>query len=140
MSFVLENLPAALLLVEFGTHRLQLLLYVLECRIWRQRRERLAEISLDAAVVGALIQPSQHALAIRSHPYAYVKRRAFRSLLQRFRTTARSGRSPHQLLVENPFTPECARMVGNDAGNPKQSGSMFSALALPSSLRNQLLP
>ena len=31
-------------------------------------------------------------------------------------------------------------MVGSDAGNPKQSGSMYSALALPSSLRNQLLP
>src|ERR1700759_4914159 len=24
--------------------------------------------------------------------------------------------------VENPFTPACARMLGNDAGNPKQSG------------------
>src|SRR5271166_67960 len=42
--------------------------------------------------------------------------------------------------VENPFTPECARMVGSDDGNPKQSGSMYSALALPSSLRNQLFP
>src|SRR5271166_2782015 len=48
---------------------------------------------------------------------------------------------PHtSFCVENPFTPECARIVGNEAGNPKQSGSMYSALALPSSLRNQLLP
>src|SRR5208283_3226859 len=48
---------------------------------------------------------------------------------------------PHtNFCVENPFTPECARIVGIDAGNPKQSGSMYSALARPSSLRNQLLP
>src|ERR1700730_11613067 len=48
---------------------------------------------------------------------------------------------PHtSFCVENPFTPECARIVGSEAGNPKQSGSMYSALALPSSLRNQLFP
>jgi hypothetical protein len=37
--------------------------------------------------------------------------------------------------VEKPFTPECARMLGNEAGNPKQSGSMYSSLALPKDLR-----
>src|SRR5437588_9165525 len=48
---------------------------------------------------------------------------------------------PHtSFCVENPFTLECARMVGSDAGNPKQSGSMYSALARPSSFRNQLFP
>src|SRR5580698_1238185 len=48
---------------------------------------------------------------------------------------------PHtSFWVENPFTPECARIVGKDAGKPKQSGSMYSALASPNSLRNQLLP
>src|SRR6202795_1067873 len=48
---------------------------------------------------------------------------------------------PHiNFCVENPFTPEWARIVGSEAGNPKQSGSMYSALALPSSLRSQLLP
>src|ERR1700691_5518130 len=48
---------------------------------------------------------------------------------------------PHtSFCVENPFTPEWARMVGSEAGNPKQSGSMYSTLALPNSLRNQLLP
>src|ERR1700694_2268619 len=35
--------------------------------------------------------------------------------------------------VENPFTPECARIVGSEDGNPKQSGSIYSALALPNS-------
>src|SRR5580692_920012 len=48
---------------------------------------------------------------------------------------------PHtSFWVENPLTPECARIVGSDEGNPKQSGSMYSALALPSSFRNQSLP
>src|SRR6202040_1808931 len=42
--------------------------------------------------------------------------------------------------VEKPFTPECARIVGSEDGKPKQSGSIYSALALPNSLRNQLLP
>src|SRR3981081_3570781 len=42
--------------------------------------------------------------------------------------------------VENPFTPECARMVGSEDGKPKQSGSMYSALALPNSFRNQSFP
>src|ERR1035438_2846935 len=42
--------------------------------------------------------------------------------------------------VEKPFTPECARIVGKDEGNPKQSGSMYSMLALPNSLRNHSLP
>jgi hypothetical protein len=48
---------------------------------------------------------------------------------------------PHvSFCVEKPFTPACARMLGSEAGKPKQSGSMYSALALPNSLRNQLLP
>src|SRR5208283_1102249 len=48
---------------------------------------------------------------------------------------------PHtSFCVENPFTPECARMVGSDDGKPKQSGNMYSALALPNSARNQILP
>src|SRR5262245_58451256 len=42
--------------------------------------------------------------------------------------------------VEKPLMPECARMLGNEAGKPKQSGSMYSSLAIPNSLRNQLLP
>ena len=37
--------------------------------------------------------------------------------------------------VEKPFTPACARMLGSEAGKPKQSGSMYSSLALPNSLR-----
>src|SRR5215472_13431637 len=48
---------------------------------------------------------------------------------------------PHtSFCVEKPLTPECARMVGNEAGNPKQSGSMYSALVLPNSFWNQPLP
>src|ERR1039458_4707481 len=42
--------------------------------------------------------------------------------------------------VEKPFTPECARIVGKEDGNPKQSGNIYSALALPNSARNQLFP
>src|SRR5436853_1074662 len=42
--------------------------------------------------------------------------------------------------VEKPLMPECASMLGNDAGKPKQSGSIYSSLAMPNSLRNQLLP
>ena len=37
--------------------------------------------------------------------------------------------------VEKPLTPACASMVGSEAGNPKQSGSIYSALALPNSCR-----
>ena len=37
--------------------------------------------------------------------------------------------------VENPLTPEWARMLGSEAGKPKQSGSMYSELALPKSWR-----
>src|SRR5580698_7213001 len=48
---------------------------------------------------------------------------------------------PHvSFCVEKPFTPACAKMVGNDAGKPKQSGSMYSALAFPNSFRNQSFP
>ncbi len=42
--------------------------------------------------------------------------------------------------VENPFRPMCARMLGSDAGNPKQSGSMYSALVLPNSLVKYCVP
>src|SRR5436309_15981892 len=42
--------------------------------------------------------------------------------------------------VENPFTPEWARMLGREAGKPKQSGSIYSALAFPKSLRKYSLP
>jgi len=35
--------------------------------------------------------------------------------------------------VEKPFKPMCARMLGREAGKPKQSGSMYSALVLPNS-------
>src|ERR1035437_4782286 len=42
--------------------------------------------------------------------------------------------------VENPLIPACARMLGREAGNPKQSGSMYSALDLPNSRWNHLLP
>src|SRR6267154_2621983 len=42
--------------------------------------------------------------------------------------------------VENPLMPECARMLGREEGNPKQSGSMYSALALPKSRRKYSFP
>src|SRR5262249_55129266 len=42
--------------------------------------------------------------------------------------------------VEKPRMPEWANMLGSDAGKPKQSGSMYSALAMPNSRRYQLLP
>src|SRR5215467_8661003 len=42
--------------------------------------------------------------------------------------------------VEKPLMPACARIDGNEAGNPKQSGSMYSALALPNSFRKYVLP
>src|SRR5260370_37571339 len=48
---------------------------------------------------------------------------------------------PHvSFWVEKPFMPEWARMLGKDAGKPKQSGSMYSALALPNSRRKNSLP
>src|SRR5205823_1494433 len=42
--------------------------------------------------------------------------------------------------VEKPFTPAWARMLGKDAGNPKQSGNIYSALALPKSFRKYSFP
>ncbi len=42
--------------------------------------------------------------------------------------------------VEKPRRPQWARMLGSEAGKPKQSGSMNSALDLPSSARNQRVP
>src|SRR5262249_59262044 len=42
--------------------------------------------------------------------------------------------------VENPFTPQCASTLGSAAGNPKQSGSMYSSLATPNSRRKNLFP
>ncbi len=42
--------------------------------------------------------------------------------------------------VENPTMPAWARMLGSDAGNPKQSGSMYSALVLPNSRRKYSVP
>ena len=37
--------------------------------------------------------------------------------------------------VEKPLTPAWWRMLGSEAGKPKQSGSMYSLLAMPKSLR-----
>src|SRR6187399_2996467 len=42
--------------------------------------------------------------------------------------------------VEKPLIPQCARMLGSDAGKPKQSGSMYSSLVLPNSRRKNSLP
>src|SRR5512137_1134351 len=42
--------------------------------------------------------------------------------------------------VENPLIPAWASRLGSDAGKPKQSGSMYSALALPKSRRKSRLP
>src|SRR5262249_5908169 len=42
--------------------------------------------------------------------------------------------------VENPLMPACASRLGREAGKPKQSGSMYSALLLPNSLRKTLVP
>src|SRR5215467_10972051 len=42
--------------------------------------------------------------------------------------------------VEKPLMPACARIDGSDAGNPKQSGSMYSALVNPKSCRKYSLP
>ena len=42
--------------------------------------------------------------------------------------------------VEKPFSPAWARMLGSDAGNPKQSGSMYSALVRPNSRRKNWVP
>src|SRR5215469_12664809 len=48
---------------------------------------------------------------------------------------------PHtSFWVEKPLICEWARMLGSEAGNPKQSGSMYSALALPNSRRKNSLP
>src|SRR5262245_37254508 len=48
---------------------------------------------------------------------------------------------PHvSFCVENPLMPQCASTLGTAAVNPKQSGSMYSLLATPSSRRNQRLP
>src|SRR4030081_2063731 len=54
--------------------------------------------------------------------------------------TCGAGCHPEEsFCVEKPLIPECARVLSSDAGNPKQSGSMYSSLAIPNSLRNQLL-
>src|SRR5512146_1965973 len=42
--------------------------------------------------------------------------------------------------VEKPLMPVCARMLGSDAGKPKQSGSMYSTLVLPNSRRKNSFP
>src|ERR1035437_8220089 len=48
---------------------------------------------------------------------------------------------PHaSFCVEKPLMPACARMLGSEAGKPKQSGSIYSALDLPNSRWNHMLP
>src|SRR5579872_4458178 len=48
---------------------------------------------------------------------------------------------PHDsFCVEKPFSPMCARMLGSEAGKPKQSGSSYSALVRPNSFRKNSLP
>ncbi len=42
--------------------------------------------------------------------------------------------------VENPLIPACERMLGSEAGKPKQSGSMYSMLVLPNSRRKYCVP
>src|SRR6202167_6365377 len=80
------GMPAVLLVVQLRTHRLQLVLYILKCGIGWYGTQRLAEIGFDTSVIGARIQPGQHAFAVWSHPHTHIERRTFRRLLQRFRT------------------------------------------------------
>src|ERR1039458_10105050 len=55
--------------------------------------------------------------------------------------TLGAGCQPDEsFCVEKPLTPACASRLGSEAGKPKQSGSMYSALALPNSLRKYVLP
>src|SRR5205085_12146795 len=55
--------------------------------------------------------------------------------------TCGAGCQPDEsFCVENPLMPACASMLGSEAGKPKQSGSIYSALATPNSRRYQLLP
>ena len=42
--------------------------------------------------------------------------------------------------VEKYLIPACLRMLGSDAGKPKQSGSMYSALVLPNSRLKYCVP
>ena len=48
--------------------------------------------------------------------------------------------SDESFCVENPTIPAWCRMLGREAGNPKQSGSMYSLLATPNSRRKKLFP
>src|SRR5579862_3214138 len=55
--------------------------------------------------------------------------------------TCGAGCHPEEsFCVEKPLIPTCARMLGKEAGKPKQSGSIYSALVLPNSLRKYSLP
>ena len=45
---------------------------------------------------------------------------------------------PHvSFCVEKPLIEQCAKTLGNDAGNPKQSGTMKSTPAFPNSFRKK---
>src|ERR1017187_8598863 len=82
-----------LLLLQLLPQRLELLLRLFECGVGRRGSEWLAEGGVDAAIIAAGGQSSQHALALRSHPDAHVERRAFRRL-PRSPKPAFASRSP----------------------------------------------
>src|SRR5882672_6350354 len=98
-------MPTVLLLIELRSHRLPLGLYILKGCVGRKRRQRFAEIGLDAVVVRSGIDASQNALTIGANPYTYVEGRAFGRFLQRIRASGRSGRSPHQFLRRKSLYP-----------------------------------
>jgi hypothetical protein len=55
-------------------------------------------------------------------------------------TRAAGCQADESFCVEKPLMPAWARMLGREAGNPKQSGSMYSWLVFPNSLRKNWVP
>ena len=103
----------------------------------------LAEIGGDVAAVAAGIERGDDGLAVGPVPDADIERNAFRRLFRRIRPADARRRLPRRTKASAsriPSRPAWARMLGSDAGNPKQSGSMYSSLALPNSLRKYVLP
>ena len=70
---------------------------------------------LDIPAIISRIQGCHDTFAIRTYPVPYIERNP-------------NGRAPNQFLVEKPLMPQCARMDGICAWNPKQSGRRKSTL------------
>ena len=97
-ALLIDWLTALLGLLQLPLQRSDLLLQIRKRRIARFRRQRFAEIGLDAPAITTRIESREDAFAIGSNPDAHIERGSIRRFLQRLPASSGGRRTPHQFL------------------------------------------